>query len=426
MSIITNLSHLETDKVDSINADLVIPIEKTKYNKFSQPVSIYAFSLNHDNTVCLPFAYAIEVLSLPRKDRTAFTQRNPVFTGTLRDQQVDVFTEAKTKLSKYGFTMLSLPTGFGKTFLSIKLSTTTKLKTLIIVNKIVLMNQWEESIKKVCPSASIQVLKKQEPMKDCDFFIINAINIPKKGIDYFKDIGTVIVDECHLIMAENLSKCLQYLSPRYLIGLSATPYRTDGMDSLIAFYFGEDKIIKLLFRKHKVYKVLTHFTPTFDYTADGKVNWGSLLDSQSNDSKRNELIIQIVKREKTRNILILSKRIEQGNFLFNRLKEENENVTSLIGKQQDFDENARILVGTTSKCGTGFDFPKLDCLILASDIQQYYIQALGRVLRRPDVEPIVYDLVDNNPILSHHYENRADVYRQVGGTIEIMSGSKLK
>jgi hypothetical protein len=38
----------------------------------------------------------------------------------------------------------------------------------------------------------------------------------------------------------------------------------------------------------------------------------------------------------------------------------------------------------------------------------------------------VYDLVDNNPILSHHYENRADVYRQVGGTIEVVSSSKLK
>jgi len=75
------------------------------------------------------------------------------------------------------------------------------------------------------------------------------------------------------------------------------------------------------------------------------------------------------------------------------------------------------LVGTTSKCGTGFDFPKLDCLILASDIQQYYIQALGRVLRRPDVEPIVFDLVDENHILRLHFESRVEVYKRIGGKI---------
>jgi len=287
---------------------------------------------------------------------------------------------------------------------------------LIIVNKIVLINQWVESIAKVCPKATVQVIKTNK-LEDCDFYIINAINVTKKSLLFFREMGTLIVDECHLIMAECLSKCMQYIIPRYVIGLSATPYRTDGMDPLIQMYFGEYKIIKLLERKHTVYKVKTDFIPDYTLTKDGKVNWGSLLDSQCNDEERNECIIQIVKKFKDRNILILSKRIEQGNFLYNRLKDENENVTSLIGKQQEFDHDARILVGTTSKCGTGFDFPKLDCLILASDIQQYYIQALGRVLRRPDVEPIVFDLVDDNQILRMHFESRAEVYKKIGGKI---------
>lgn len=418
MSLLTHLSKLSLEERDQINSDLVLEIEKNKYNKFAKTEHIFAFTLNEDNTVCVPFAYGVNVLNLNRKNRDRFPVASVEFVGVLRDQQKDVFEEGKNTLSKNGFTMLSLPTGFGKTFLSIKLATVTKLKTLIIVNKIVLMNQWVEALQKVCPKASVQVLKSSAALDiSCDFFIINAINIAKKPMHFFKDIGTVIVDECHLIMAECLSKCMAYLFPRYLIGLSATPYRTDGMDPLIQLYFGDDKIIKLLERKHIVYKVKTDFTPDYTLTKDGKVNWGSLLDSQSNNEERNELIIQIVKRFKDRNILILSKRIEQGNFLYNRLKEENENVTSLIGKQQEFDHEARILVGTTSKCGTGFDFPKLDCLILASDIQQYYVQALGRVLRRPDVEPIVFDLVDENQILRFHFESRVEVYKKIGGKI---------
>lgn len=418
MSLLTPLSKLSLEERDQINTDLVLEIEKNKYNKFAKTEHIFAFNLNEDNTVSIPFAYGVNNLNLNRKSRDKFPVASVEFVGVLRDQQKDVFEEGKNTLSKNGFTMLSLPTGFGKTFLSIKLATITKLKTLIIVNKIVLMNQWVEALQKVCPKASVQVLKSSAALDiSCDFFIINAINIAKKPMHFFKEIGTVIVDECHLIMAECLSKCMMYLFPRYLIGLSATPYRTDGMDPLIQLYFGDDKIIKLLERKHIVYKVKTDFTPEYTLTKDGKVNWGSLLDSQSNNEERNELIIQIVKRFKDRNILILSKRIEQGNFLYNRLKEENENVTSLIGKQQEFDHEARILVGTTSKCGTGFDFPKLDCLILASDIQQYYVQALGRVLRRPDVEPIVFDLVDENQILRFHFESRVEVYKKIGGKI---------
>lgn len=416
MSIIVPLSKLSLEQRDQINNDLVIEIEKNKYNKFAKTEQIFAFQLNDNETVCIPFAYGVNYLDLQRKKREFFPQKNVQFTGILRDQQKDVFEEGKDLLSKKGFTMLSLPTGFGKTFLSIKLATVTKLKTLIIVNKIVLINQWVESIAKVCPKATVQVIKTNK-LEDCDFYIINAINVTKKSLLFFREMGTLIVDECHLIMAECLSKCMQYIIPRYVIGLSATPYRTDGMDPLIQMYFGEDKIIKLLERKHIVYKVKTDFIPDYTLTKDGKVNWGSLLDSQCNDEERNELIIQIVKKFKDRNILILSKRIEQGNFLYNRLKDENENVTSLIGKQQEFDHDARILVGTTSKCGTGFDFPKLDCLILASDIQQYYIQALGRVLRRPDVEPIVFDLVDENHILRWHFETRAEVYKKIGGKI---------
>lgn len=418
MSVVVNLNKLSGEQRDQINTELVLEIETNNYNKFAKTERLYVFNLNEDNTVSLPFAYAISSMNLSRSKREIFSPRNIEFTGILREQQKDIFEEGKSKLSKHGYTMLSLPTGFGKTFLSIKLATVTKMKTLIIVNKIVLINQWVESLKKVCPKASIQIVVKNDPLEqDCDFYIINAINVAKKSRHFFKDVGTLIVDECHMIMAECLSKCMQFIYPRYLIGLSATPYRTDGMDPLIELYFGDDKIIKLLERKHIVYKVKTDFTPAFTLTKDGKVNWGSLLDSQSNDEERNEIIIQIVKKFKDRNILILSKRIEQGNFLYNRLKDENENVTSLIGKQQEFNHDARILVGTTSKCGTGFDFPKLDCLILASDIQQYYIQALGRVLRRPDVEPIVFDLVDENHILRLHFESRVEVYKRIGGKI---------
>ena len=89
----------------------------------------------------------------------------------------------------------------------------------------------------------------------------------------------------------------------------------------------------------------------------------------------------------------------------------------MIGAQQTYEQKSRILVGTSSKTGTGFDHPRLDALILASDIKAYFIQYLGRVFRREDVEPIVFDIVDKNPILEKHYRERQAIYNKHGGRV---------
>ena len=88
--------------------------------------------------------------------------------------------------------------------------------------------------------------------------------------------------------------------------------------------------------------VNTGFVPKVELTSNGKVNWGVILKSQSEDEKRNNLIIKIIKEFPKRNFLVLTKRVEQANILVYKLKEIHENVTSLIGKEQTFDKEARI------------------------------------------------------------------------------------
>ena len=104
-----------------------------------------------------------------------------------------------------------------------------------------------------------------------------------------------------------------------------------------------------------------------------------------------------------------------------RLKKEGEDVTSLIGKQQEYEQKSRILVGTASKTGTGFDHPRLDAMILASDLQAYFKQYMGRVCRTETVIPIIFDIVDKNPILEKHYQVRKAAYIEHGGTVKDFS-----
>jgi superfamily II DNA or RNA helicase len=243
---------------------------------------------------------------------------------------------------------------------------------------------------------------------------------------FFDNIGTLIVDEEHVIMAETLSKSMQYIHPRYLIGLTATPYRPDGLDILLELYFGKYKIIRKLNRKHTAFVVYTKFTPTVEKNAQGRTKWDVVLDSQSKDETRNELIIDILKLYRERTFLVLVKRVAQGEYLVKRLKQEKESVTSLLGSNQEYDVNSRILVGTLQKVSVGFDHPKLDALMLAADLEQYFIQTLGRCFRTEKVEPIIFDLVDNNPILKRHFDTRRGVYTEHGGQVKTFDLSVLE
>jgi superfamily II DNA or RNA helicase len=172
--------------------------------------------------------------------------------------------------------------------------------------------------------------------------------------------------------------------------------------------------------------VSTGFKPIVDKAINGRVNWSSVLESQANDTYRNELIIKILKHHKDRNFLVLTKRVSQGEYLVKRLIEEGENVTSLFGSNQEYNVTSRILVGTNSKCGTGFDHAKMDALLLACDLEQYFVQYLGRVFRTKDVKPIIFDLVDDYSLLSKHFTTRRKIYIELGGEVRNFDMNLLK
>ena len=417
MSSTIDINTLSDIQKEKIHNDLQIKLIDNKYNKFAPPRFIYAYELN-ENILKVPFAYAYQNLKMSRPSRSLYSIMNTKFQGSLRDEQKLIKKEVIDILNKTGSAILSAYVGFGKTITSINICCTIKLKTLIIVNKLVLIKQWKESIIKFCPTAVIQCLNAKSTMEESDFYIMNAINIPKLSKSFFKNIGCVIVDEAHLLMAERLSCCMNYIQPRYLIGLSATPYRPDGLNILLDLYFGKEKVIRELWHEHLVYQVDTKFKPKIETTNNGKLNWSVVLDSQSKDETRNNLIINIVKKFSDRIFLILVKRVEQGHLLLEKFKIEGEHVTSLLGSNQDFDIDARILIGTSSKIGVGFDHPRLDCLLLAADVEEYFIQYIGRVMRRKDVLPIIFDLVDDHAILKKHFNTRKQVYKKHGGEIK--------
>ncbi len=416
MSLSAELNTISAELLEEVSTDLELKLE----NKFGAgaPRYIYPYSLD-GNSIRVPMAYGVSTLRINRRPRGDFPSRDVAFVGTLRDEQVVVRGEALRCLSKSGSVIVSCYTGFGKTALAIQLAASVCFKTLVVVNKIVLIKQWRDSILKFCPGARVQCLTpKSVSDPEGDFYIINAQNVEKMPRGYFSEMGMCLVDEVHMIMAEGLSKCMHHVSPRYLVGLSATPYRPDGLDRLLELYFGGHKIIRKMWRVHTVYRVETGFTPPVERTLQGRLNWGAILDAQAQNVERNDLIVRIIQEFPERNFLVLVKRVTQGIYLSEKLTALGESVTDLMGSNQEFSSSARILVGTCQKVGVGFDHGKMDALLLATDIEEYFVQYLGRVFRRQDVEPYIFDLVDKNGVLLKHFNTRKGVYKEHGGVIK--------
>jgi len=147
-------------------------------------------------------------------------------------------------------------------------------------------------------------------------------------------------------------------------------------------------------------------------------NWNALITAQCMHQQRNDMIVDIIMKFPERHFLVLCKRVQQASYISEKLIEKKEKVSLMIEDTNKYDKESRIIVASLQKCGVGFSHDILDALVIASDMEEYFIQYLARVMRTEKVEPIVFDFVDNHKGLKKHFGQRKKVYIKSGGTIK--------
>ena len=374
-------------------------------------------------SVKVPFYYGIQHGGSPFSGYSKMSTTSQ-FNAQLRDYQTAMENNVLRVLKKNKCAILSSYVGAGKTVIAIDIACKTKLRTLVVVNRILLLEQWKKSILQFTKCEKVDILSsKTTTTSDSDFAVVNGQNIAKIPPAVLEKYGCVILDECHTLMSSGMGLKLLHLTPKYLLGLSATPYREDGFHKLLEYYFGDGIIFTKLNRKHLVYTTMTKIPFATTKRYDGTVDFNKILDSLCHCEKRNSMIINAIGRLLERGdrcCLVLVKRISHGEILANKLCELGIDVKQMYGKTgggggESFTGN--VLITTTSKAGVGFDCPRLNTLVLAAPIKNYFIQYLGRVMRSPEGLPEVYDFVDDNYILKTHYRERVKIYTDHGGSI---------
>ena len=196
--------------------------------------------------IYMPRYFGEEYFGPPKKNNLSDgIPINVPFIGTLRDHQIPAVQSylnycLERKDNACG--LLELDCAAGKTVLSLYILSQLKVKTLIILNKEFLMNQWMERIREFLPSAKIgkiqgKIIDIEE--KDIVLGMINSLSMKEYKNDTFYSFGLTILDEVHHISSEVFSNSLFKIVTKYMLGLSATLESKDGKSNVIKMFLGE-------------------------------------------------------------------------------------------------------------------------------------------------------------------------------------------
>lgn len=423
--MLTRTGYLTKDTPDIKKELTVRPIENAVGIR---PPSFKVYRCDTKGNMCVPRYFGTERFGNPVDKRPDPARASISFKGRLKDETRQHEAMACFSKTESGG-VLSLPCGFGKTTVALAIAGRLGIRTMIVVHKEFLANQWRERINQFCPGSTVGIVQGDRCELECDFVIamIQTMCQREHAIGSFDSIGLLIVDEAHHIGAPAFSQFMFKLCPKYTLGLTATPERKDGLTRILYWFLGPAFFtVERENQAHVEVRKLAFDCEEFNsgppINRIGKVSLVDIVNLLVGIDKRNAMILDTVKECKSqdRRILILTDR--RGHCF--ELQEAIEGSGLYIGgmKEKDLEESSKkqVIIATFSQAHEGLDIPSLDTVILAtphSDVKQ----AVGRILRETHGKmnnPVIYDIVDHWSVLFAMWNKRLAMYRQSGFVCE--------
>lgn len=430
--------------LDQIRSYLTLPNPRYKeasergYSTYGIPQWLFAY---HEDEIYL-YAYRGYLGSLlPFLNRSGLQyqiidhrRRLPeidlTFQGTLRPYQERAVSEALRK----DFGIVVAPCGAGKTTMALAIMAAIRQPALIIVHTKELLNQWIDRIGEYLgiPRAEIGVIGNgREIIRPITCGMVQTL--AKRDLDEIRQhFGQIVLDEAHHCPASSFIEVVSSFDSQYMLGLSATPYRRDGLNKLIFCSLGNisatitDAGLQAAGNRIKPEIIVRETDFDFDYQEDS--DYQPMILELIEDDDRNRLIVSDVIQE-TRagdNLsLVLSDRKAHLDALYNLLKSNGVDaaiLTSDVPKRKreqiirDIESGQlRVILATGQLAGEGLDIPKLNRLFVTTPIRWKgrVIQYAGRALRTADGKHDVriYDYHDSQVgILSSSFRSRCRLY----------------
>ncbi len=409
------------------------------------PVEECAFPVYRENVkkIYIPRFYGIERYGLPeRSEITPGENISVVFPKPLRDYQdkiIDVYMKHIDNNICSGSEMkgnggiLEVPCGRGKTVMALKIISLIQKKTLIIVHKEFLMNQWIERAAEFLPGATIG--KIQGSMFDVDGkdIVIGMLQtlydraLPEDSFDCF---GLTIVDEVHRIGSEQFSKTLLRVIRPNMLGISATVDRKDKLTKILYMFIGPKIYTETRQDDDPVcVRGIEYISsdPQFNETEcdfRGQTKYSTMISKLCDFGPRSDFIVRVLSdlvkegkgREQETQIMVLCHNRSLLKYFYEAINYQDfATVGYYVGgmKQAALQETEekQIVLATYAMAAEALDIKTLSVLLMATP-KTDITQSVGRILRVRHANPIVVDIVDRHDTFQNQWRQRKTFYRK--------------
>ena len=355
--------------------------------------------------------------------------------------------------AKYEQGVLVAPAGAGKTVMGCALIARRKARTLVLTHRRPLLEQWKSQLIRFLglKKRGIRVLSGKSDFRPgtIDLGMFQTLVRMENAAAVLSHYGHVVIDECHHVPAVSFEAVMKTCSSRYILGLTATPVRKDGLQKILFMQCGAVRHEMKDHRDPDVARRVLVRPTSFQVVHESErppihVVWEAMVK----DGTRTELIVNDVAdaAAKGRRPLVLSDRKQHLDLIQKNLDAKIQG-SDIVVFRLDSDvgrkERRRILIdvaecipsgrkfvllATSSLIGEGFDLPELDTLFLAMPLsfKGRLVQYAGR-LHRPSEgkrDVMIYDYIEPANILTMSmHRKRLTTYRQMGYRIENRSSS---
>ena len=304
-----------------------------------------------------------------------------------------------------------------------------KKKTLIIVHKEFLMNQWIDRIEEFLPGARVgKIQGKTFDIEEKDIVIgmLQSLYDKDYGANAFSSFGLTIIDEVHRIGSEQFSKTLCKITTPYMLGISATVDRKDKLTKVLYMFIG-DKIYTenreddtlVCVRSINYISKDSEFNQV-EYDFRGNPKYSTMISKLCAYGPRSDFIIGVIddllKEDVTKQIMILGHNRSLLTYLYEGITHRNiATIGYYVGgmKQKDLQETEtkQIVLATYAMAAEALDIKTLSTLVMVTP-KTDITQSVGRILREKHANPVVVDITDSHELFQKQWNQRRRFYKK--------------
>ena len=387
--------------------------------------------------IYIPRFYGTKIYGLPEETRIPSgtpVSESLVFSGEMREYQniiVDKYIHQVSKPENNGMGgggLLDVDPGKGKTVMALNIIARLRMKTLVVVHKSFLLNQWIERIQQFLPAARVGMIQGQIldiDDKDIVIGMLQSLSMKEYPRDLFDTFGLTVYDECHHMSAEVFCRCMMKIVTKYTLGLSGTMVRKDGLTKVFKHFLGDvvhkeknDTTTHSVIVKGIQYKVDDAEFNQTEYDYRGNPKFSTMISKVCNYNRRSEFILDVLQNELATNpdqqVMILAHNRSLLEYFHDAIEHRKiATVGYYVGGMKEaalkLSESKKVIIATYAMASEGLDIKTLTTLIMASP-KTDVCQSVGRILRVKHASPLVIDIIDPQDVFRSQWLKRQTYY----------------